>query len=173
MGAVLMFVMILSREVFAAEKSRPMGEMHRSCLDFKLNLSQEFKIWKERPLKAHSAEEFLTQKRTQLSLVKQEQIRFLKTPEKLFPVKGESYGGVFYFQVPKSGKFRISAGSKVWSDVVEVDTNKIIEAAEFEMQTGCDRIFKTVIFDLTAKTKYALQVNSSVKPAVDFLITAE
>lgn len=171
MRVVLLLLMITSVAAHAAEMSRPMSEMHGGCKDFKLNLTNELKAWQEPAVKAQA--EIPNGKKAELALLKQEKVTFLKAPGKSFPVKGESFGGVFPFQVQKAGKYRISAGSKIWFDVVEVSTKKFVDASEFEMQTGCDKIFKTVVFELAANTKYALQLSSNAKPSAEFLITAE
>ncbi len=174
MKQVLLFLMMTSAlNAVANEKIRPMSQMHGTCLDYQLNLSQEFKLWKESPLNVSPSGNLPMKKHLRLLLDKQERFEFLVPPEKLFPVKGQSFGGVFYFQAPKGGRIRISAGSKVWTDVIDVNAKKTLGAVEFEMQTGCDRIFKAVIFELAEKTYYALQINGSAKPTVDFLITAE
>lgn len=108
-----------------------------------------------------------------LALRPQGDVKFPAPPEKSFPVEGGANGGVSGFESPKSGRVRVAAGSKIWFDVVDRETKKPVEARAFEMQTGCDKIFKVVEFELRARRGYVLQVSSGGAKTAEFLITAE
>ncbi len=156
----------------AEEKSRPMSEMHGNCSNYKTDLKQAFKIWNEPSVMISSAESknLPFAKRLSLKLTKDSQLKFVHQPEKSFPVSGERYGGIFKFRSSTSRTIQVMAGSKLWFDVIDASSKKPLASSEFEMQTGCHTIFKTVSFPVDTNTEYFLQVSSSSKNTSDFLI---
>lgn len=163
---LLLFVFYFGAQ--AGEKHRPMDEMHGNCGQFKTDLSKELKLWKN---PASSADQLTLERKAQLTLSKVEQVHFTVKPEKTYSGQGPLFAGVFQFKVPATGLYRISAGAKAWYDVVDSSAKKIIPADEFEMQTSCDQIFKTVLFHLDAEKSYQLQVNGSQGEKILFLLS--
>ncbi len=165
----------LSVAAVASEKSRPMSEMHGDCSAYKTDLSREFSIWKENavviPAKSLIALQY--SKKISLSLSKKGEVAFIFPPEKSFPINGPSFGGVFQLTSPKNGKLRISSESKVWFDLVDNEKKEIVQSSEFEMQTGCDKIFKAVTFQVREKSSYSLQVSSASEPNAIFIFSMD
>ena len=171
MNAWVLLLVLVSNIALAQEKGRPMSEMRGDCSAFKMNLTQELALWKENGLRAKSGESLPVSKRLNLALSPTNAVKFITPPGKTFPVEGQTYAGVYSFETTEGGIYRVSAGAKVWFDVVHPSTKKPIDSSEFEMQTGCDQIFKVVTFELQPKTRYALQVSSSAQPGASFLIS--
>ena len=155
----------------AQEKSRPMSEMHGNCSSYKTNLAREFSLWKNNASGQNVDKPLEFSKKMSLLLAKQADLKFVVPPEKAFPIKGHSYGGLFQLTSPKNGILRISSGSKAWFDLIDNSTKQIVQSSEFEMQTNCDKIFKTVSFQLKNQNNYTLQVSSSKDPTAVFLLT--
>ncbi len=162
-----------SATIQAAEKSRPMNEMHGDCSAYATNLAAEFKLWEQQPtiLTHGKPEKISLEKKNGLKLEKQNKINYLATPEKSFTAETKKYGGLFYFKTDSQGYYRISAGGKFWFDLVPVGLKTVVDAVSFEMQTKCSSIFKTVEFKLDGYKEYAIQVSSSSEGQVDMLVS--
>lgn len=154
----------------AAERSRPMADMQGDCSNYRMDLRKVFQIW-EKPSEsvAEGKSPLSFGKRVSLGLKPQASVSFVQPPAKEFPLKGERHAGVFMVRAESAGVLSIASGSKVWFDLVEGSSKKIIETAEFEMQTKCDKIVKVVKFPVAAKTDYVFQVSSSMQPQADFV----
>lgn len=155
----------------SAETSRPMDEMHGDCSSYRMNVRKELAAWPAPAQKPGALDALEIGKKLALPLSAQASVRYLLEPEKRFAPKGAAYGGVFRFRAPKTGDFLISAGSKVWFDVVDVEAKTRVASSEFEMQTGCERIFKAVAFPLVAGRAYAIQFNGSAAPSAVAMIS--
>jgi hypothetical protein len=71
------------------------------------------------------------------------------------------YAGMVPFGVPKSGRYRLSAGSPVWIEVVADD--RPVEPLAFEMQSKCATLFKTVVYPLNAGVAYWLELSAMTR----------
>lgn len=140
-----------------AQKSRPMGEMHGACDNYKMNMSEELAAWSQSPFLRQPGEKAFLPLATKLTL-------------KLSP-EGSAFAGRFPVRAEADGRMKISAGSKLWFDLVDTRTGQPVEAAEFEMQTGCEKIFKVVAFPVRKDATYTLQVSKSARADADFLLT--
>lgn len=158
-----------------AEQSRPMGEMHGGCANYKMDLAREFKIWNEPVEKIPFSfkKEIPWAKKIELELKNQSEVNLVLKPEKSFRDENESYAGVFKLKSRESLHLIVGAGSKVWFDVIDQVTMKPLAAVEFEMQTGCEKVFKAVKFTIDKNRGYLLQVSSSKTPRQEFVITDE
>lgn len=158
--------------VAQAETSRPMDEMHGDCRHFAVDLTKEFALWSQPGVATGAGVTNVPlAKKLSLSLVDQKSVKFMVPLAKTFPTR-KPRGGLFSFEVPASGSYRVSAGSKIWFDVVDVGAGKAVEASSFEMQTRCKTIFKTVAYELSAGRRYALQVSSGDTDQVGMSITS-
>ena len=169
MNLALSILFIVSAAV--AETSRPMSEMHGDCSHYAVNLSKEIGLWSQQAVQVKSQVGAVPiAMKLELTLVNQKEVKYTVPPAKTFPTK-EPRGGIFSFEVPESGQYRVSAGSKIWYDVVDVAAKKIVQATSFEMQTQCKTIFKTVAYELVAGRKYQLQVSSSDAAVALMMVT--
>ena len=155
----------------AAEKSRPMAEMHGGCENYKANIKLPLELWgKPAEQVAASAKSPLAlNKRVSLELLAQSAVSFVQKPGKEFPIKGKRFAGLFSVRAEKDGFLNVASGSRVWFDLIGGSSKKIVDASEFEMQTGCDKIAKIVRFPVVAKTDYIFQVSSSAEAHADFI----
>ncbi len=168
-------LLLMASSTLGAEKSRPMDQMHGDCGEYETPIQEELSAWDRGTTKisANDAQPLPLLKRVSLALNESEQVKFLQKPEKTFPVTGKSYAGIFTLSPGKKGNLRIAAGAKLWFDLVDKGSSKVIEAAEFEMQTGCSKIFKVVTFPVEGGRGYALQVSSSKTPQAEFIFSLQ
>jgi hypothetical protein len=161
----------------AQPTSRPMSEMHGKCSDFAWDVQNELKLWGDTPVAltaaplAAKASEAPKGKKIQLELGSERLMRLLVQPARPTPPEMSSFGGFVAFEVPRDGDYRVSAGSRLWFEVVPAGKSKAVESPGFEMQTGCEKIIKVVLYPLKAKTRYLLQVTGSAVSNAAFLIT--
>lgn len=157
---------------YGTEMSRPMNEMHGDCSNYEMNVNKEMALWDENAtaIPAESQASLPLSKRVSLSLTKQGLIHLVHDPAKSFPVNGQAYAGVFRVRASKTGTLKIAAGQKLWFDLVDESSKKIVAATNFEMQTNCKKIFKAVEFSVSNNRTYFLQVTSSNSPSADFLL---
>lgn len=173
MVQLIVYALLLSSNGNAAEMSRPMSEMHGDCSNYKLNVKTALAAW-EMPATSVTAKTAIPfSKRASLQLTERAAVQFIQKPEKEFTAGGKEFGGLFTFRTGKEKSLSVAAGSKVWFDVVDNATKKIVPAQEFEMQTGCDKVLKFVKYTVTPNTEYTLQVSSSKNPQADFAIIQE
>ncbi|HCX67431.1 hypothetical protein [Parvibaculum sp.] len=154
---------------------RPMEEMHGDCSNFHWDMSQEFEVWKEKAAEitaGKSAEEppaLALSTRYTVTLAPHEDVAFVVAPEK---DRGGSdkFSGLLRVEIPEDGLYRISASNGLWIDAL-VD-GKTVKSNSFEMQTGCDTIFKSVAYSFTGGEIVTFQLNGSRSPQVDIAVTA-
>jgi hypothetical protein len=167
---------------FFAQASRPMSEMEGDCANFAMPLSREMALWDRPELRVQGAEDDKStavlppDRKVSLSLYPSKKVSLPLKPEKDFSSKGEiTYAGLASIDVKQDGIYRVSLGSKIWIDVIEPANGeanaKIVPSANFEMQTGCKKVFKAVEYRLSAGKKYLLQISSSKTPAANILTT--
>lgn len=157
----------------SAEKSRPMDEMHGDCSAYKIDLSNEFKKWKEEPttVKQSASEKISLDQKIKLQLETQSSVSFAVPPGKTYPPEPIKHAGLVSLKVKESGRYLISAGERLWLDLVQLDSKKMIESSTFEMQTKCPTILKAVEYALTADKTYVIQVSGAGNSQVDLLVT--
>jgi hypothetical protein len=103
-----------------------------------------------------------------LSLLAQDQLRFVVKPGRASKAASPR-GGAFQFEVPVTGRYRVSITSRHWVDVVDGGT--VIESAD-HFGPGCDVLHKIVEFDLTAGRKLTLQLSGQDDAIIGLAITA-
>lgn len=170
---ILGFAVFSSSIAISAEKSRPMDEMHGDCSNYKTKLQEELSAWENPSLAipATAKEPLPLMRKVSLALSESQKVKLPQKPEKSFAGKGPSYAGIFPLRFSKTGQVRIAAGGKVWFDLVDKSTNKLVESAEFEMQTKCSKIYKVVTFPVREGLDYLIQVSSSSAPNADFIFS--
>lgn len=153
---------------------RPMDQMHGGCDAFAWNLATEFHLWAgeaamaKAGLNGADAPPVVAGKPIDVSLLPQPGIAFAAIPEQQ---RGgpDAFAGLVTFTPPAAGLWRVSASTGLWVDAV-VD-GVLVKSAGFEMQTGCDKIFKSVAWDLPAGKPVVLQFSGSKPPAARILVT--
>jgi hypothetical protein len=160
----------------ADEAARPMAEMHGGCANFKMDLRHEFAIWKSPgiaqkavPAAADGVKAISTETKYAVELLPHPSVKFVAPP---FKDRGgpDKFSGLLRLEVPKDGLYGVSASTGLWIDVVEGKT--LVSAKRFEMQTGCDTIFKSVEFPLRKGVVYWLQLNGSAAGKVTIAVTS-
>jgi len=103
-----------------------------------------------------------------LNLLAQDRMRFAVKPARKSRTDAPR-GGAFQFEVPVTGRYRISITSRHWVDVVDGAT--AIESAD-HFGPGCNVLHKIVEFDLSAGRKLTLQLSGQDDGIVGLAITA-
>lgn len=157
----------------AGEPARPMAEMHGDCANYLTNIGPDLALW-GRPFEsvtasAESAKAATAplERRLRLSLKPHPQVRFPAPPEQMRGA-ADKFSGLIAITTNTAGAYRLSASNGLWLDVVGPEG--VIASRTFEMQTKCDRIFKTVTYDLPANTSLIVQLNGGSTPEVDLLV---
>ena len=78
-------------------------------------------------------------------------------------------GGAFLFEVPATGRYRVSISSRHWIDVV--DDKTVIESVG-HLGPGCELVHKVVEFDLPAGRPLTLQLSGHDDAMIGLTITA-
>ncbi len=157
--------------------SRPMSEMSGGCENYAMPLTKEFSIWDQSEIRVQGAQDdkstanLPADRRITLSLHMQKKVTMPAKPEKDFSKGEPTFAGLATMEVKKDGLYRVSLGSKVWLDVVEAGSEivQIVPAVQFEMQTGCKKIFKAVEYNLQAGRRYVLQISSAKEASAQVL----
>lgn len=174
LGAGLTVAVALSgsTEAAALEASRPIEEMRGGCDHYALNVQRELAAMTSAPGKLTAlagrgtapaigpAWQPLT-----VSLQQTGQVALANTPKRPGP-----NAGLVAFTVPDDGVYRISADSAAWIEVV--DDLARVEPFQFEMQTGCPILFKTIRYRLRRGVNYWLELSASSR-AVTILFSSE
>jgi hypothetical protein len=156
----------------SAQASRPVDEMRGNCNAYALDVRKELAAMADILGKLTA----LTSRGTAppmipigqsllVTLHHTDQVTLVVTPKRSGP-----YAGLLAFSVPADGRYRISAGSAVWIDVVEGQVRE--EPTQFEMQTGCVTLFKTIQYRLKKGADYWIELSGNTA-AVTLLLSSE
>ncbi len=155
---------------------RPMHEMKGDCANFAWPMAKEFAAWAlsgDRVAAAKSSAAAIPSipvgVRRDIELLPHAEVQFAAPPQQ---DRGgpDKFSGLVRIQVERPGLYRVSAGNGLWLDLVE--GGKVVPSAAFEMQTGCDRIFKSVAYRLDKPGLLLLQLSGSPTKLVPILVTA-
>ena len=103
-----------------------------------------------------------------ISLIAQDQFRFVAKPGR--PSRSsEPRGGAFRFEVPATGRYRVSITSRHWIDVISRES--AIDSVDHH-GPGCDLVHKVVEFDLNAGQMFTLQLSGQDDAIIGLAITA-
>jgi hypothetical protein len=103
-----------------------------------------------------------------LNLIAQGQLRFAAKPGRGTRASSPR-GGAFQFEVPVTGRYRISITSRHWIDVV--DGEKVVASAD-HFGPACDVLHKIVEFDLSSGHTLTLQLSGQDDAIIGLAITA-
>ena len=153
----------------AAQASRPIDEMRGKCNDYALDVRKELVAMEGTPGKLMA----LTSREATppmspigqsllVTLHNTGQVTLAATPK-----HGGPYAGLLAFSVPTDGSYRVSAGSAVWIEVVHGQSG--VEPTQFEMQTGCAALFKTIQYRFKKDVGYWLELSGATSTATIIL----
>lgn len=77
--------------------------------------------------------------------------------------------GFVWFDAPAPGRYRVGFSRKRWIGLRDA-AGAAVEAAAFEMQTGCRPLFKVVDFDLPAAGRYRLFLGAADRGSARFVV---
>lgn len=103
-----------------------------------------------------------------ISLTAQNHLRFRVKPGRATRANA-ARGGVFQFQVPAVGRYRVSITSRHWIDLLDGDS--VLESVNHH-GPGCDLLHKIVEFDLAAGRSFTLQLSAQEDAIIGLAITA-
>jgi hypothetical protein len=159
----------------ADSRGRPMAEMMGDCSNYATDLRREFRLWTQPPaeLRAVPAGDVFAgalrpDRRTSVALLSADRVRFAVQPSEN-RMAADRFGGTVRISPLPAGVWRVSASRGVWIDIAT--GGALVEAPNFEMQTKCSTIFKTVTFRVPPKADLVLQLNGSPAATVDILLT--
>lgn len=158
-GAVLFCLLLAAGPAFGGLRHRPMDEMHGGCASFQMDLRREMEVlgraaqrlaaW---PTQRHHASQLAVWSPVTITLLPFDQAALSAVPK-----RPGAYAGLIPFVVRKSGQYRISAGTPVWVEVIA--NGHRVQPVEFEMQSQCAVLFKTVVYALAADVPYWLELS--------------
>jgi|CXWL01.1.fsa_nt_gi hypothetical protein len=105
-----------------------------------------------------------------VKLAPEAEVRLLATPGKRFD-GGPFHAGLLVLDPPADGTYGIGAATRLWFDVVDLESGSVVEATAFDMNASCSKLHKLVEFPLKAGRPYALQLSSAATEKVDLSIT--
>jgi len=94
-------------------------------------------------------------------------VEYAIVPER--PGEADGHGGMFVFDVPDAGRYRVAVGTPAWVDVVE--DGRMIASAGHSRGADCSDVHKVVIFALQPG-RHLLQVSGNAGATTILLITA-
>lgn len=152
-----------------------MDDMHGDCSAFSWDMSFEFSRWNEPAQRLAaatsqhgSAAVIALGTPMELELSSHAAVSFVAVPQR-DRSKADTYSGLAVFTPENSGIHRVSASQGAWIDAVQ--NGNPVPSERFEMQTGCERIFKSIAFDLKAGEPVWLQINGNKTPRIKVLVS--
>ena len=112
-----------------------------------------------------------------VTLAPETQVAFMVPPGR--PAKDAApQGGILYFDVRKSGRYRFSLDTGHWLDVIDSgekildgSTAKVLESVGHDSAEGCAAIHKVVAFDLEVGTTYRVHLSGRAASRVNLVVT--
>jgi hypothetical protein len=102
-----------------------------------------------------------------INLIAQDQLHFRVKPGRA-PRTATPRGGVFEFEVPARGRYRVSITSRHWIDIL--DGEAAIPSLE-HYGPGCELVHKIVEFELPAGRPLTLQLSGQDDAIIGLAIT--
>jgi hypothetical protein len=103
-----------------------------------------------------------------IGLMAQNQLRFRMSPGRVSRAHAPR-GGMFQFEVPASGRYRVSITSRHWIDIVDGEAS--IPSLNHH-GPGCDLVHKIVEFELSSGRPFTLQLSGQDDAIIGLAITA-
>lgn len=164
-GTGLCLAVLAQCETVMAQASRPIEEMRGNCDHYALDVRKELAAMEGVPrnltaLTERGAAPPISPSRQSLlvTLQHRESVTLVATPKPEGP-----NAGLLALSVPEDGLYRISVGAAVWIEVV--DGQAQVEPTQFEMQTGCATLFKTIQYRLKKDVSYWLELSGATSTA--------
>lgn len=155
-------------------EQRPLDEMGGRCRDYRMNLGPELALWRS-PAIAREAARTGADAVADLSLRQRYRIALHPVAEVALVLPAESgtasdHAGLVRVRIPGSGFYRVSLGGAY--SVQVADGARPVAVHEFEMQSRCDSIYKSIEYTLRAGKTYTIQILAPAAAEVDLLVTA-
>lgn len=173
----LMLAALLLAHGTGSAVQRPEEEMQGGCRDYRTSLVNEFAEWRKPPLSKDAARDAVDAARSTLTLRRKYAIALHPAAEVQLVVEPEEpvgealgYAGLLAVTVPGMGNYRVSVGGPVSIEIVA--DGKALAPREYEMQTRCELIYKTVEYTLRAGVPYLLQIADSPADELSLLVTS-
>lgn len=97
------------------------------------------------------------------------EVRYALRPEK--PGGSVSFGGLYAFNIPETGRYRVALGSAAWIDVIKAgDTTKGLTSIAHGHGPDCSGIRKMVDFALEPGD-YLVQISANADAKLPLLVT--
>jgi len=114
-----------------------------------------------------------------VTLTPQNQVAFIVLPTR--PARGEHpHGGILYFDVEESGRYRFSLDTGHWIDVIDSGDSLLdgksarhIESVAHVDGDECTLLHKSVAFDLQAGITYRVHLSGRDAARVNIVVTRE
>lgn len=159
-------------EESAAQASRPIDEMRGGCAQYALDIREELAAMKEMPRRVTSLTERgvippIGPSRQPLSVTLHHSGSVALTT---VPRREGPNAGLIPVVIPEDGRYRVSADSAIWIEVVRGSVR--VEPVRFEMQTGCAALFKVVEYQLPQGVDYWIELSGNTS-MVTILLSPE
>lgn len=159
-------------------RSRPMSEMHGDCDNFAMNLTAELARWSGPSTTAKVSAEpsggagrpLLPGDLVKLELLSEGQF-VTPIPPRQNRERAGTFGGTLRVSLPTAGRWRLLSDSGAWFDLV--GRGGALPDPWFEMQTGCRKILKVVVFETTEPTEALLGISANTQPSLRLLVTPD
>jgi hypothetical protein len=167
---------LFASPALAGEAVRPMSEMRGDCANYKTDLSREFSAWKEKAVALQASDcpacavdhRVTLNQRTALTLLKPSAVNFPVAPEQKRD-REDAHAGMVTVAFKAPGRYRISASTGVWIDLV--NDASLVPSLAFEMQTQCKPIFKSIVWEVAEPGLYHIQLSGNPGDTVEVLVS--
>jgi hypothetical protein len=173
----LVVAALVGTPAIAGQAVRPMTEMRGDCANYKTDLSREFAAWQEKAVALQGSDcpacavdhRVAIGQRTALKLLKSSAVHFPVAPEQKRE-REDAHAGMVTVEFKAAGRYRVSASTGVWIDLVK--DAALVPSLAFEMQTQCKPIFKSVVWDVAEPGLYHIQLSGNSGDAVEVLVSS-
>lgn len=170
---VFLVLLIVTQTAAAAEPGMGSG----GCEDYAWDMNREFFLLGAAPLAVAALPERAEGGRftpldrpLKVALRSANEVKLLAQPGRSHDAAA-SHAGLMMLVVPRTSTYRISSDQRLWIDVVGPDG--VVKSSKFVMQTGCEKLVKSVAFKLEPETAYWIQLTGSPVREPMLLITLD
>jgi len=121
------------------------------------------------PAPAADAHAAALDRRLEVKLQPSSTVKLLAKPRQ--EPAADSYSGLLPLRVPRSSTYRISAGQRMWVEVIGPDGP--VKSSKFANAPNCAVLHKSVAFPLQPDTAYWIQLSGSAKADAVLVVTLE
>jgi hypothetical protein len=170
---VLILLLLAAQAAVAAEPGTGTG----GCDDYTWDMKRELFLvgtgklsFTALPERAEDARFTPLDRPLQLTLRPASEVKLLAEPGRSHDAAA-TYAGLMLLTVPRTSTYRVSSDQRLWIDVIGPEG--VVKSSKFVMQTGCDKLVKSVAFRLHPDTAYWIQVTGSPVREPMLLITLD